>query len=441
MKRVLGTLAWVTVMTGLGCAGRAERDAFSAWTRIDREVYESRGLSATRPASDDGSTPAAPLAWPLTMEGAVGYALENNPGVRGAFLTWRGAMEKVPQARALPDPRVSYGYDGMDRQDTYGVSQMLVWPGKLEAREQAAVEMARAERARYEAARLEVVRRVRQAYAELAYARGAVGVMERNVRLAEESAGTLRGQYEAGAGEQGAWLRAEMDRARMQSDLESMAEMVGAIEGQLNAALGRAGAAEVGEIAGVEKIEPTREEERVLIERLRARNPRLAAMAHEVSSAGRMVRAARLEPIPDVEVGVQYMRDEMMDAIGAMVSLNVPLWMEKYEGMRRQALAEFGAAGLRRANDQNMLEEELRMAVYRLREAQRRVELFGDRLLPRAREVEAANEAGYRSGMMGYIETSMARRDLLEFELGHLRAVSDRVSAWARIEELVGSGE
>lgn len=237
-------------------------------------------------------------------------------------------------------------------------------------------------------------------------------------------------------------MRAEMDRAKMQSELESMAEMVGAIEGQLNSALGRAGAAEVGEIVGVEKIEPTGEEERVLIERLRERNPQLAAMAHEVSSAGRMVRAARLEPIPDVEVGVQYMRDsEEMEAVGVMVSMNVPVWMEKYEGMRRQALAEFGAAGLRRANDQNMLEEELRMAVYRLRESQRRVELFGERLLPRARELEASSEAGYQSGMMGYIETSMARKDLLEFELGYFRAVSERVSAWARIEELVGSGE
>jgi hypothetical protein len=38
------------------------------------------------------------------------YAALNNPGLEAAFNRWRAALERAPQASALPDPRFNYGY-------------------------------------------------------------------------------------------------------------------------------------------------------------------------------------------------------------------------------------------------------------------------------------------------------------------------------------------
>ena len=45
-----------------------------------------------------------------TLEDYLAYAALSNPQLKAAFMEWKAAMYKIPQAGSLPDPRFNYAY-------------------------------------------------------------------------------------------------------------------------------------------------------------------------------------------------------------------------------------------------------------------------------------------------------------------------------------------
>src|SRR4030042_1843990 len=45
-----------------------------------------------------------------TLQDYINYALVNNPALKSYQNKWKAAMERIPQAKAFPDPEISYGY-------------------------------------------------------------------------------------------------------------------------------------------------------------------------------------------------------------------------------------------------------------------------------------------------------------------------------------------
>ena len=65
-------------------------------------------------------------------------AAKNNPGLKGKFNEYMAALEKVPQAGALPDPQIAFGYFIQPvetrvgpQQARFFVVQMFPWFGTL----------------------------------------------------------------------------------------------------------------------------------------------------------------------------------------------------------------------------------------------------------------------------------------------------------------------
>ncbi len=67
---------------------------------------ESSDSSAT--VAEDGTLPHLTANSPLSDYRR--YAALNNPELEAAFNQWKAALEKIPQAKSLPDPRFSYRY-------------------------------------------------------------------------------------------------------------------------------------------------------------------------------------------------------------------------------------------------------------------------------------------------------------------------------------------
>ena len=102
------------------------------------------------------------------------YAAFNNAGLKAAFEQWKAAIEEVPQARSLPDPRFTYGHfieevetRAGPQRNKFGISQRFPWFGKIEARTRAAGASAEAARRRYEATKLKLFFEVKDAFHEL----------------------------------------------------------------------------------------------------------------------------------------------------------------------------------------------------------------------------------------------------------------------------------
>ena len=90
---------------------------------------------------------------PLVLDDYLYQAAMNNSGLRTAFESWRAAMEQIPQAAALDDPRFTYGYFLQEvetrvgpQKHRLGLTQMFPWFGKLDVRTDAAAAKAEAAR-------------------------------------------------------------------------------------------------------------------------------------------------------------------------------------------------------------------------------------------------------------------------------------------------------
>jgi outer membrane protein TolC len=78
------------------------------------------------------------------------------------------------------------------------------------------------------------------------------------------------------------------------------------------------------------------------------------------------------------------------------------------------------------------------MALYRFRDAERKIGLYRDTLIPQAKTGLNVAEESYEAGKTDFLSLIDAQRLLLEFELSYERARASREQHLAEIEMLVG---
>ncbi|MBI4466406.1 MAG: TolC family protein, partial [Acidobacteria bacterium] len=131
-------------------------------------AQESARTAQVRAQMVAGGMPASSLGAALVLDELIREALENNPAVHAALRRVEAQRRRVPQARALPDPRVSVGWMGnlkpfgVMREDpssyrSVGATQEIPFPGKLKLRGEVADREAEAVWWDYEATRRRVV--------------------------------------------------------------------------------------------------------------------------------------------------------------------------------------------------------------------------------------------------------------------------------------------
>jgi cobalt-zinc-cadmium efflux system outer membrane protein len=130
--------------------------------------------------------------------------------------------------------------------------------------------------------------------------------------------------------------------------------------------------------------------------------------------------------------------DSGKDAVMAMVSVNLPIWYGKYRAAEREARRRKAAAEKDREDTGKRLEADLELALYHFRDAQRKIDLYGDTLVPKAEQSLKAVLQEFEAGSTGFISLIDAQRLLLEFQLAHQRAQADRGQRLAEIEMLTG---
>ncbi|MHC4150194.1 MAG: TolC family protein, partial [Planctomycetota bacterium] len=168
----------------------------------------------------DSHTTGADANSPLTLPDYLGYAERNNAALKSIFQHFIAAAQKVPQARALPDPKVTYSYFldevetrvGPQRQK-FGIMQTFPWFGELEAQTDAASAAAKAASKRYEAEKLKLFYQVKDAFYEYAYLARAVAITSQNLELLKYFEEVARTKYMAAAGSHPDVIRAQVELA------------------------------------------------------------------------------------------------------------------------------------------------------------------------------------------------------------------------------------
>jgi outer membrane protein TolC len=78
------------------------------------------------------------------------------------------------------------------------------------------------------------------------------------------------------------------------------------------------------------------------------------------------------------------------------------------------------------------------MALFHFHSAERKIDLYGDSLVPKAEQSVAASQRAFSAGQADFFDLIEAQRTLLEFQLSYERALADRAQRLAEIEMLIG---
>ena len=158
---------------------------------------------------------------------------------------------------------------------------------------------------------------------------------------------------------------------------------------------------------------------------------------------------AKQRYFPDITLGVEWIETDRRggqdfsntgdDPVIGTVSVTLPVWWRKYAAGVREAEARRLAAVRHRADRELALQSDLQFALYRYRDAERKIDLYGNALILKGREALEANFTAYESGKADFLDLLEAQRLLLEFRLAYQRAISDHAQRLAEIEMLVGT--
>jgi outer membrane protein TolC len=405
-------------------------------------------------ASDNQTQPPIELNDNSTLEDYLAYAALNNPGLKSAFLKWKAALEKIPQVKSLPDPRFTYGYFIQEvetrvgpQRHKFGLSQVFPWFGKLKLRGTAAGEAAQAERERYEAAKLKLFYNVKEPYYEYEYLGHAIAVTEENLKLVQNLENIAQTWYAVGSASHADLVRAQVELGKLEDRLRTLIEMREPIVAKLNAALNNPPDTSLPWPQKTEKEEVFLTEEGLLTW-IKENNPELKAVESMASKEKVNMDLARKNYFPDMRLGIDTIEtgealqpdtpDSGKDPVILSFSINLPIWWNKYKAGEREALARYKGFLEERTNRENRLIAEVKWALYKYQDAERKIDLYQNALIPKAEQSFSVTLQSYQTGEGTFSDLIDTVRTLLEFQLSYERAVADRVQRLAELEMLVG---
>lgn len=434
----------VFILTGCATVGDLETRGNYPNTdkNSDTNTQDARRGEKGLPSLDENSS----------LEDYLTYATLNNPGLKAAFNSWKAALEKIPQVSSLPDPRFTYGYFLEEvetrvgsQQQKFAIAQMFPWFGKLPLKGKIALEMANAQRAKFEAQKLVLAYRVKNVFYEYYYLGRAIAITEDNVRLLTYLEGVARTAYTAGKARYGDVIKAQVEMGKLEDRLLTLNDLRVPIVAKLRSALGcdeeipfpfPKAISEKEILYGVEEIQAF----------LKESNPNLQALDFMIDKERASIKLAGKNYFPDVTFGLEYIdtSDTLMpmtddsgkDPIIAKVSVNLPIWRKKYRAGEEEARFRFEAATEQRLDKENNLVADLKMALYKFQDAQRKINLYKDTLIPKAEQTLNVAEKAFSVGKMNFLDVIDAQRMLLEFQLLYERALTNTEQRIAELEML-----
>ena len=393
-----------------------------------------------------GQSDEAPGTNGLTLDAAIRLALENNPELRASGARVDAAVGRAYQAKQWSNPElelsaedwpVGGGQGFADAKQTIGIAQALPFPGKKSLDRQIGVAGVKLSETELALRRTELVRDVKAGFFRVLASERLVEVSKQLVVVAESSAEAARKRVDAGAAAYQEQLRAEVQLEQARTELAGFERESAAARHGFATLLGRLdlrGATLIGALA-------ERPDTRLLgdpAEEQLAQHPSVSGARANLDRAQLEHRRARLEPYPDVKVGVAGGRigatDESIIQLG--FSLPLPI-LDRGKGKRQEARANVNIAEAELHAAQQQLHREWANALKRYRTAAEQVANHRERMLPKATEALRLVQTGFEQGKFGFIDLVDTQRMTAEARLAYQQKLLEMNLAQAELEALL----
>jgi outer membrane protein TolC len=410
-------------------------------------IAAAAAVGGPRLAGAQGNGEASFLGATLERDALIEAVLVRNPSIEAARQAWQAALHRVPQARSLDDPRVSYGLGPLSvgSGERFGqvieVAQHFPAAGTLRLR--AEVARAEADVARHEhaGARLALAHLAALLFSDYYLVHRAIEINGEQLALLEDFKRIATAQYASGTAAQQDPLQAEVEVAHLlhrRVTLESARQVAAA---QINALLHRRPELPLPPPPRGLAVPDSDPPAAAALQELAVRGrPELGAAAAATRARAAGVELSERGFRPDFELMGSFNSMWDMNAHRFMVGVGVRLPIRR--GRVRAAVAESEALLAQARSEELSLEDEVRSEVLqahtRLLEAHHVVQLHLDRLLPTARDQVQAALAGFRSGQNSFLALIEAERNQRTTRLGLEEALAGQDRARADLDRALG---
>jgi len=426
LKCLLQNCPWLPLLVGAACVSRL-------------------GFAAPAVEPPTASPPPATNVV-LTLNDALQLALENNPELRASGARIDAASGRAYQAKLWSNPEltlnaedwpVSGGNGFSDSKQTVGLAQTFPFPGKKKLDRQVGVSGVRLSEAELSLRRVELVRDVKTAFYHVLAAERLVQVSGELVTVAESSAATARKRVAAGAAADQEQLRAEIPLEQARTDLSGFQRELVAAHQTLALHLGRPDLSEApvsGALA--DAASPSLLDQGP--EQWLASHPSVVAVKASRAQAELALRRARLEPYPDVRIGVSGGRigETSQSIIQLGIAIPLPI-IDRSKGKKQEAQANARIAEADQAAVEQRLLRDWGTASKRFRTAAEQVTSYRERILPKANEALRLVQTGFEQGKFGFIDLLDTQRTTAEVRLAYQQKLLELNVAQAELEALI----
>ncbi len=386
----------------------------------------------------------------LTLDVAVQEALAYSPALAGSQSRAKAAEAAKVQAGLLPNPEIgvsaenimgSGSYGSLDNAEmTYGLTQLIEFPGKRSNRQQVASEELSSMNEATRASFLDIIQSVHIAYAEASVAEALLKVSGEERVLAKSVYESVAAKVEAGKEPplqaqkaKVAFTGSELGFARAEREFKTAQE-------QLQHVIGRD--AEVLSLDGSFVTQLTTPLPKSEYEAMLNNAPEAKASEVEIRRAEAEVRLekARRLPDPTINVGVRDFRGTDDQAMVVGVSFPIPVFD------RNQAAVEKAGSMLNSAkHDARSTTQQRQIAFIEAYSAfvsaYDTARMIETDILPIASDAASIARQSYDAGKLGYIEVLDAQRTLFDAQREWFAALLEYHRQKAVVERMTGFNE
>lgn len=414
-------------------------------------------LLLATPAAARAAQPSPAIPEVLALDWCLQRGREANPALERAAATSSAASHRIAPAGALDDPRIAYEASNVPIGDfdfrstplsghQFGLRQKLPFPGLLSSRKRAAKRAAESSALQVEDQALITDGAVEMAWSELGFAQRALGITRRNITLLRQLSATAESRYRVGSGLQQDVLRAQVELTVLLQEELRRDESIERAESHLVALLDLPADTELplttdlSFAAATPSLEP-------LLAALEDRSARLAGARKEVEAAKALVRAAKFEGYPDVDLGVGYrVRRNVAgdpvngdDFLSAGLTIRLPINRSKWRARVAEQRALLRRAEIDLRAERAELASLTRVAHAELVRASSEEMLLQTGLVPQARQSLESSRSAYEVGRIEFLSLLDSQVRLLGAELRLVRARADKRLAFASLEAAAGA--
>ncbi len=388
----------------------------------------------------------------LTLNDAVTAALQNNLSIKTARAKWESAKQRIPQAAAWEDPKLSVNsllgrFVDISRNgfadQLLTVEQMIPLSGKNRSKERIAAAEAAASYEDFRRQQLDVVSKTKASYSRLANLYLLLDLNDQDEAALSQTLDASKAKFEVGTQSQADYLTAEVERQKIVETRRDLEEKLSDEQTKLKVLMNQDPFSPLGRPVLSEVLPQDLSQEH--LRRLILENrPEIRQAQTMVIGASAKVELAKREWIPDPSVSLQAQHynagSQAVSELNAGVSIDLP-WFnaKKYRAGEREAESDFLAAQRTLEGVQTEAVGMLRDQLQKIETLHHHIELYRDQLLPSGRQTVSSYQADYETDKTTLIQVLTSENNLRQLETMYNQDLTDYRVAIAELESLVGA--